>query len=770
MSHKDTQQSKSSYQKFYYKLRGFIRKNPRTSLISGAFLSVLSLLLLFIQTVSWGLWTEMPDKNDLINYPLPQASEIYTVDGVLIGRYFLEDRISVPYDSLPSHLIDALLATEDIRFYEHEGIDGKSLIRVLFKTLLFQNESSGGGSTLSQQLAKNFYPREDFSILSLPVNKVKESLIASDLEEIYSKEDIIALYLNTVSFGGNEFGVEIAARNFFNKHVKEISTEEAALLVGMLKAPTYYSPIQHPARAKQRRNLVFSQMHKYGMIGAEEFERLKDLALELDYGRYTHHEGIAPYLRENMRLELVQWCKENPGADGKHYNLYKDGLKIYTSIHSGLQGYAEASMNNQMRKLQGKFDRHWKGYNKAKASKGLYEDKLKRSKRYKNLQTAGFSEKEIDSVFMVKLPMRIFTHKGIRDTTLSPKDSILHDIYMLQGAFMAIEPQNGFIRAWVGGFNHEFYQFDHVKSRRQTGSAFKPLVYAAALEEGVSPCEYIPNDKVAHRTYNNWSPRNSDNIYGGEYSMRGALTHSVNVAAVNLILKIGPQKVVDLTRRMGLSYDLPALPSIALGSADISLRDMLHMYAILFNQGKVVNPRYLLRMEDRNGKIIYQDPGQYSEKQIISPETSVFINRMLQDVVDEGTARSIRTRYKIKAEVAGKTGTTQEQSDGWFIGSVPGLLAGAWVGADDPRIHFRSLAAGQGAATALPIWAYFMRETFKDEDYTHLKDGKFPKPSQKMLAEMDCKDYWFPLNLEEFKAWYRSEFGEDEEEFIENQP
>lgn len=767
MGENETQITNNWYRAFYQKaterIKSLKQAYPRLFVFCIICLSGLTLGILFISSIALGLFGKVPSQTELANYPLPQASEVYTVDGVLIGRYFLEDRINVSYDSLPTHLIDALIATEDVRFYEHSGIDIKSLFRVLFKTILFQDSRSGGGSTLSQQVAKNFYPREGDSFFRLVVNKVKESLIARKLERIYSKEEIIELYLNTVSFGGTAFGIEVAARNYFSKNTQNLNQEESALLVGMLKAPTYYNPKHHPTRASNRREIVLSQMFKYGFIDQPLKDSLTAIPISLNQGVYTHHAGSAPYLREKLRLELVQWCRENPKKDGTYYNLYKDGLKIYTSLHSRLQSYAEESMTAHMRKLQRKFNRHWKGYNKSKASKGLYAEQLKRSKRYVSWQKQNLTEVQIDSASKVKVPMRIFTHAGIQDTLMSPKDSILHNIFMLHAGFMAMEPQNGFIRAWVGGINHEYYQFDHVKSRRQTGSAFKPLVYAAALEQGISPCEYISNDKVQHARYNNWSPRNSDNIYGGEYSMQGALTHSVNIAAVNLIMKIGPDKVVDLAHKMGLSYDLPRVPALALGSADISLRDMLLMYAVIFNEGREVRPRYLMRMYDRQGEIIYQDPGQATEKQIISPKTSLVVSHMLKDVVNRGTARSLRTRYKIKHELAGKTGTTQQQSDGWFIGASPGLLAGAWVGADDPRIHFRSLASGQGAATALPIWASFMKQAYADEDYGYLKNEKFPVPDRKLREAMDCDAYWFPLNMTEFKAWYAEEYGEEEE-------
>lgn len=766
MGEQETQNTVNVYGKVYARLKSLVKTYPRLSVFVSLFFCLGLIFLFFIQSVAWGLWGYMPTKEELANYPVPQASEVYTVDGVLIGRYFLEDRINASYDSLPQHLVDALIATEDVRFYQHSGVDIKSLFRVFFKTILFQNASSGGGSTLSQQVAKNFYPRKDHSFFSLLLDKVKESIIAQDLEEIYSKKEIIGLYLNTVSFGGNAFGIEIAARNYFNKTCSELSIEESSLLIGILKAPTYYNPINHSKRALGRRNVVLSQMTKYGLLDSLKKDSIGEIPISLKQRKYTHHAGAAPYLREKLRLELAQWCKENPSKEGKYYNLYKDGLKIYTSIHSRLQGYAEESMQSHMKKLQGKFDRHWRGYNKDKASKGLYREQKKRSHRFKSLKRQEFSDKEIDSVFRVKVPMQIFTHAGIEDTVISPRDSILHNIFMLHAGFMAMEPQNGFIRAWVGGINHEYYQFDHVKSRRQTGSAFKPLVYATAIEEGISPCEYISNDKVEHARYDNWSPRNSDNIYGGEYSMQGALTHSVNIAAVNLIMKIGPAKVVELAQKMGLSYDLPKVPALALGSADISLRDMLLMYSVIFNKGKEVRPRYLLRMEDRKGEIIYQDPGHVGGKQIIQEETSTLVSHMLKDVVNRGTARSLRSRYKLPYDLAGKTGTTQEQSDGWFIGSAPGLLAGAWVGADDPRIHFRSLAAGQGAATALPIWASFMKQAYEDQDYTYLKKEKFPTPSQALLKKMDCDAYWFPLNMTEFKAWYAEEFGEEEAPII----
>ena len=670
------------------------------------------LALIFIQSIIWGAFGPMPQSHELSRIQIPLATEVYTADSVLIGRFFMEDRRWVEKEEVAQSVIDALVSTEDERFFQHDGVDERSLLRVLVKNLILGDKRQGGGSTIHQQLAKNLYPRKNYAFFRLIVNKIRESIIAQELDHIYEKEEILNLYLNTVSFGENAFGIETAAQRYFNLPAKALRTEQAAMLIGMLKGTTRYNPRHDLKMSLSRRNTVLDQMARNQYLSLNEVDSLKQLPVELDYQYFSHHDGLAPYFREKLRAELMSWSHQHYKSDSTTYRLYKDGLKIYTTIDSRLQQYAEQAVSEHMQRLQRSFDRHWRWHNKQKAATELLDEHMSKSPRTRLWKTMRMNESQIDSAWRVPVEMELFTWQGVQDTVLSPFDSLIHDTYLLHSGFVAIDPSNGQIKAWVGGINHRFFQFDHVTSRRQTGSVFKPLVYAAALESGTSPCEYIPNDKTTFARYDNWTPRNSDNIYGGEYSMKGALTHSVNVAAVNLILKIGPRKVTGLVKEMGIPYDLPAVPALALGAGDFNLLDMTSMYSCLMNGGQYHKPANVLQILDKEGNIAFQHLP--AVKQVLSTETSSIITYMLENVVDEGTARGLRSRFRLPFAIAGKTGTTQSQSDGWFIGATPWLVAGAWVGADDRRIHFRTLRDGQGAVTAMPIWGKFMQSISRD--------------------------------------------------------
>lgn len=696
----------------------------------------------------------MPTKAELKAIQNPTASEVYTVDGKLLGKYFLENRTNVSINEISPHIINALIATEDERFYDHNGVDLISLFRVFFKNILLGEESAGGGSTISQQLAKNLYPRQTFSFASLFINKIREIAIAQQLERIYDKESILALYLNTVPFTDNAFGIEVACHRFFSVSATDVRQEEAAVLVGMLKAPTVHNPRLYPERALARRNVVLQRMDKNGYLKPGEMDSLMAIPLDLDYSYLSHNQGLAPYFREHLRLELVQWCKTHFKPDGSPYNLYTDGLRITTTLHSEVQKIAEKAVYDQMQKTQRSFDRHTQWSKKNKNSTAILKDGQRKSPRYYQLKKAGKSEAEIDSIFQIPIPMSVFDWEGEQSVTMSPWDSIRYNKFLLHAGFIAMEPLSGHIRAWVGGINHAYFQYDHVTANRQTGSIFKPLVYAAALETGVSPCEYITNEQTVYTNYDNWSPRNSDDQYGGEYSMQGALTHSVNVAAVNMIMKIKPRKVVDLANTMGITKELPAVPSLALGTAELSLMDMARAYGCMVNGGYFVEPTYVLRIEDARGEMIRNGIAQKEPKQILSEGTSAMLIKMLQNVVDQGTGRGLRTRFGLQNDLAGKTGTTQSQADGWFVGVSPDLVAGAWVGADDRRIHFRSLSMGQGARTALPIVGQFLKDLYKAPDFAYMKEGRFPTPSRKIMEAMDCDEFWFPMSMSVFKEWW----------------
>jgi penicillin-binding protein 1A len=659
--------------RFWQGLASWGNRHPWwTGLIAGG-LFLLTLGLTFQQSVLWGAFGPLPSEEDLRHLKLPIASQVYSIDGKLLGRYFLEERDPLGPGELPQTFVETLIATEDVRFFSHQGSDWQSMLRVLFKTILLGDESAGGGSTLTQQLAKNLYPRQGHGLFPLLVHKIREIEIADRLEDLYSKDELLLWYLNTVSFGENAFGLKVASQRFFGKLPSDLKREEMAVLVGMLKAPTSYNPRLHPLASRQRRNVVLQQMVRYDYLWPQVADSLMALPLEIDYRRNTHHEGPAAYFREMLRQEMLLWCKQHPKWDGGHYNLYTDGLIIHTTLHSDLQQMAEEAVAEQMKRIQRNFSQDWRYARQGPVPESLVQQAKRQSPRYRSWQRQGYSEAEIDSLFSLPVPMRLFSWQEDSLRGISPIDSIRQLAEMLHCGLLALDPQSGHIRAWVGGINHGQFQFDHVSAARQSGSAFKPIVFATALEAGYSPCQYIANDKVSFARYGNWAPQNSDRSYGGEYSLQGALTHSVNIATVNLMMELQPAKVVEMSQRLGIERELPAVPSLALGTAEVSLLDLVPVYGTFVNGGKQIRPQFLLRVEDREGHLLYETSQQAAPQQVLSYETSAMMTHMLKNVVDQGTARGLRSRYGLKLDMAGKTGTTQAQADGWFVGATPGI-------------------------------------------------------------------------------------------------
>lgn len=735
-------------------LRAFIAAHP---IISGILIFLLVSSLGLYVAVLWGAFGPLPTEEELAELEIPLASEVFAANGQRLGKYYLEDRTDVRYEELAPDLLMALIATEDARFYQHSGVDMRSMARVLVKSVLMQDKRAGGGSTLSQQVAKNYFPRQRYPMLSLPINKLRELFIARRLERVYSKEEILTLYLNTMSFGENAYGIRVASRRFFNCTPDSLKLEEAAVLVGLLKAPTAYNPRLHPEKALERRNLVINQMATYGYISEAERDSLVRLPLQLNYRLATHNDGLAPYFREFLRLELAEWCQTYARPDGSHYDLYRDGLKIHTTIDPRVQAHAEAAVREEMQRLQGIFDRAHRQRKLSRAWQNALAAGIKRSQRYKAWVKAGKSEASIDSLFRIPVRMELFTWEGAVDTLLSPRDSVKYYQLFLQAGLMAVEPQTGEVKAWVGGIDHQFFKFDHVTATRQTGSIFKPLVYAAALEHGIPPCQYISNEQESLKPFTSWVPRNADNFYGGEYSMEGALTYSVNIATVNLMFQTGTEAVIETAKNLGVSTELPNVPSLALGTADISLYDMLSAYGTFANRGKACKPIFVSRIEDRDGNVIYAPYEQTNQSQVIRRETAEQVIHMLQGVVNRGTARGLRRRYGLRNDIAGKTGTTQDQADGWFVGAMPSLVAGVWVGADDRRIHFRTMSSGQGARTAMPIYANFIRRLLRDEDYAYLGKERFPRLSYQLQKNLDCDPFVFRKSMTAFKAWWEEQ-------------
>ena len=702
----------------------------------GAFLFVFGLwFLVFI-----GAFGKLPSASGLKNIHNHTASEIYAVDGKLLGKYYIENRINVDYDEISPDIINALIATEDARFFEHSGIDFRSWVRVFVKTILMRKQSAGGGSTLSQQLAKNLFPREKYMMLTVPIIKIKEMIIAKRLERIYSKDELINLYLNTVPFGSNMFGVQVAANQLFNTSAKDIDIQNAAVLVGMLKANTSYNPVRNPERSLGRRNTVLSQMQKYDYISQEVFDSLKNLPLEVDYQRESNNEGLATYLREQLRIELDELIQDYTKPDGTPYNIYTDGLKIYTTLHSKMQNYAEQAVAEHMEGLQKKFANHWKG-KKVWGKEANIRKIVEESTRYKSLKSQGFTDQEIDTIFNTPINMTVFTWQGDEVKKMSPIDSIKYYYSLLNAGFLVMEPQTGAIRAWVGGIDHQYFKYDHVKSARQVGSVFKPIVYANALRSGIEPCQYIPNEQVIYAQYEDWSPRNADGVYGGAYSMQGGLTKSVNTISVDLIMRMGIDSVVDLAHEMGFSHDIPKGPAIALGAVEGSLYDMVKVYGTFANRGVRPEPYYLTRIETSEGEVIVEFEHPKPQKRVLPAEEAEIMIEMMQSVVDSGTAKRLRYQYGLYNDIAGKTGTTQSHADGWFVGFTPNLVAGAWVGGESPRTRFRSLSLGQGANTALPIWGLFMQKMYKDSEFKKFRRATFQDPSLQVYERLDCLPY-----------------------------
>lgn len=736
-----------------YKIVLLIKSHPKTRVA----LIACMIPAIVVVTLTAIVLKETPGMKELRLIQNPIASEVYTADSVLIGRYFIQDRTQIKYDDISPVVIHALISTEDVRFFKHSGIDVRSLGRVLIKSILLQDESSGGGSTITQQLAKNLYPRKNFGTLSMLINKLREAVIAWRLEHIYSKKQIIALYLNTIPFADNTYGIQAASKRFFSTNAKDLSLDQAAVLIGMLKATHYYNPRLFPRNALLRRNVVIKQMVKYQIISKSKADSLRSKPLELRYSQVAVNTELAPYFREYLKSEIEQWCQKNTKPDGTPYNIYTDGLKIYTTIDSKMQAYAEKAVSKQMADVQKQFFEHW-GKEKPWAEYGdqIIGEAIKRTSRYKQLKENGLSDQEILKEMSKPVPTKLFTWEGGKDAEISPIDSIKHHLQFLNAGFIAMEPASGQVKAWVGGIAHDFFQYDHVKAstKRQVGSIFKPIVYAMAIEQGISPCELIPADQ---ETYiddegEEWTPRNSQYDYPVAYSMRGALAYSVNTVSVKLIQRAGVDNTIRLAKKMGIHSEIPDVPSIALGSSAISLMEMTAAYACFANEGTASYPYFIRSIQDREGNVFDDFRPEVSGRQALTRQTAQMVRHMLQTVVHEGTASRLRWKYGVYNDVAGKTGTTQANADGWFMAMTPQLIMGSWVGADDPRIRFRNTNLGQGANTALPMTAYFLQQLNEDPAYEKISKAKFPPLPQAVRKAMNCDLYELNDDL-----WYQIE-------------
>ncbi len=714
-----------------------------------------------------GALGSLPSFEELEDPRFNLASVIYSSDGEVLGKYYIENRVNVDYRALPVHLIDALISTEDERFYSHSGIDAEALGRVI-KGVLTGNRK-GGGSTITQQLAKLLFHEKPSGMAERVLQKFKEWVIAIKLEKSYTKTEILALYLNRADFGRQAFGIQSAARIYFDKSVHDLSLSEAATLVGMLKAPGNYDPINHPEANQSRRNVVLGQMVKNKKIERTTQDSIADLPVITDYSKLrerirksVYGQGeLAPYFLNELRKDLDLWCDQhiNP-ATGKPFDVYRDGLRIHTTIDARMQRYAEKAMKEHMQELQASFFKRKKGKKNAPFSFRLSEKQrediiwqgIRRSDRYRILKEQGKSDDQIKKVFDTPVEMTVFSWQGNRDTVMSPKDSVIYYKYFLQNGLMSLDPHTGHIKAWVGGIDIQHFKYDHVRAGkrnsesnkilpgggRQVGSTFKPFVYALAMEEGVSPCKLVPNVRVCieEGLEKPWCPDNSGDYKEGKMiTLREALANSINYVSALLMKQYGPHAVVNMARRVGITAPLEPTPSLCLGTADVSVYEMTSAFGTFFNQGMHVSPMMMTRIEDRNGNILAEFSPE--RKEVMSAESAWLTVQLLKGVVLSGTAIRLRYKYKFTEPIAGKTGTTQNNSDGWFIGGTPDLVTGVWTGAEDRSVHFYSTALGQGANMALPVWALYMRQVYDDPSIT-ISRGDFPKPESMADISMDC--------------------------------
>ena len=718
-----------------------------------------SVFLLFL-LASFGVLGHMPSFNDLENPESNLATEIISADGETIGKFYNENRSSITYEQLPKHLVDALVATEDERFYEHSGIDARGTLRAVTNL-----GTSGGASTLSQQLAKQLFHGEGSkNIFQRLLQKIKEWIIAIRLERQYTKNEIIAMYFNVYDFNNYAVGIRSAAKTYFNKLPKDLTIDESAMLVGMFKNSSLYNPTRNAQGVKNRRNVVLSQMVKSDIITEVQREKLSALPITLDFKLQTHKEGIATYFREYLREFMKGWVRENKRPDGSDYDIYRDGLKIYTTIDSRMQNYAEEAVYAHMANLQEEFFIQSKNNKNAPfvnisdaETASLMNRARKNSERFRIMKAEGKSEEDILKSFTVKTKMKVFSWKGERDTIMTPNDSIRYYKHFLQSGVMSMDPETGYVKAWVGGINYKHFQYDHVnQGARQVGSTFKPFVYATAIEQqGYSPCDSIIDSPFTipqgrHNVTQSWTPRNSSNSYRGMVTLKQALALSINTVSAKLIDRVGPEAVVALTKKLGVKSSIPAQPSIALGAVEITVHDMVAAYGTFANQGIYIKPEVITKIEDKNGNILYQTMPESHD--VLNKDIAYAVVKLLEGVTEIGSGGRLRTSgggngynrvtgypYSLTNPIAGKTGTTQNQSDGWFMGMVPNLVTGVWVGNEDRSAHFKSITYGQGATMALPIFGMYMKKCYQDKTLTVSKEA-FKRPPN-LAIKVDC---WVP--------------------------
>lgn len=745
----------------------------------SVFLTGVIAVVLFFTGISKGTFGFMPTFEELENPKSSLATEVYTVDKELLGKFYFQNRSFVDYNELSPYLVDALIATEDVRFESHSGIDLRGLGRVA-KGLVTRDKNAGGGSTISQQLAKMLFPRERFkNKLDMVFRKFREWVIAVKLERSYTKEEIMTMYFNKYDFLNLAVGIKSAANVYFNTTPDSLKLEQAAMLVGMAKNSSYYNPLRRAELTKERRNTVLAQMVKYEYLSKNEYDSLKLLPLGIDYQKVDHKRGLAPYFREYLRTSLTAkkperknypswnmqkfvqdsvewetnpfygWCNKNQKADGTSYNIYRDGLKIYTTLDSRMQAYAEEAVREHLGKdLQLAFDKEKDKNRNPPFSDDLddetvevqLEQSIRRSERYRVLNKRGMSMDSIKIVFDQPVKMKIFTWKGERDTIMTPMDSMLYYKGFLRAGFMSMVPQSGEVRAYVGGPNYKHFMYDMVTvGKRQVGSTIKPFIYTLAMQDGLSPCEKVPNIPQTFILPDGtpWASRNSTSENSGQMvTLEWGLANSVNNISGWVLKQTTPKSVVSMAKKMGIVSRIDAVPSIFLGTSDITVSEMVGAYGTFVNKGVYIKPRFITKIEDSKGNIVAQSVPQ--KREVMDERTAYLMTSLLKGVVQKGTGRRLGWKYGLRNEMGGKTGTTQNHSDGWFMGITPELVSGVWVGAEDRAIHFEGIGLGQGANMALPIWGLYMQKVYNDRSL-NISQADFEKP-RGITVELDCDD------------------------------
>ena len=755
-------------------------------------------VFVFFWLISAGKLGFMPTFEELENPNNRFASEVYFADGPIMNRYFeKENRKYIEYREIPQSVIDALIATEDVRFYDHSGVDVRGLFRVA-KGLLTANTSAGGGSTISQQLAKMLFPREsDLNVFELAIRKFREWVIAVRLEKSYTKEEILTMYLNKYDFLNLAVGISSAADIYFQVPLDSLKVEQAAMLIGMAKNSSYYNPVRRPELTLNRRNVVLSQMYKYDKITREECDSLKKLPLGLNFKRVDHKEGLATYFREYLRLfmtankpdrkryrdlsqfrldsvawktnPLYGWCKKNVKVDGSHYDLYSDGLKIYTTLDSRMQKYAEEAVREHLSQdLQPLFDKEKVKKHRPPFSNDMtpaeieevLDRSIRQSERYRVLSKQGMSFDEIRKTFDQPLEMQVFTWSGIRDTVMTPLDSIKHYKSFFRSGFMVMQPQTGYIKAYVGGPDYRYFMYDMVSAgKRQVGSTIKPILYTLAMQEGLGPCDKVPNipQTFILPTGEPWSARGGTKRQGEMVTLRWGLANSENNISAWVLKQFTPEAVAQMAHKMGITSFIDPVPSVFLGTAEITVKEMVAAYSIFANKGVYNSPLPVYRIEDKYGNVLQEFRPE--SREVITENTAYLMCNLLEGVVTGGTGVRLRYKYKLMNPMGGKTGTTQKHADGWFMGVTPDLVGGVWVGAEDRSIHFQNLANGQGASMALPIWAKFLLKAYADPRLK-MSDRPFDRPAG-INKRLDCDETISEAEVKEINNGIR----EDEEEF-----